>query len=184
MAQLKFITRGEQTAQGKQKAYFCAHPDDYGRYFEKVSGEILDTLTKENNRNCALFYLEDANAERDEDFRFSFKEMNLIIMPVTDKLLTTENPAIDMEFRLAKENGIHTAVDTAGHIPFQSFEKILPYTDLFLYDIKCWDSQTHKKFIHIFIKEKFILRIMNQNQINTIILMSLQTLDFMPMGNP
>ena len=45
-----------------------------------------------------------------------------------------------------KENGIHTAVDTAGHIPFQSFEKILPYTDLFLYDIKILDSQKHKKY--------------------------------------
>ena len=45
-----------------------------------------------------------------------------------------------------KENGIHTAVDTAGHIPFQSFEKILPYTDLFLYDIKMFDSQKHKKY--------------------------------------
>ena len=38
-----------------------------------------------------------------------------------------------------KENGIHTAVDTAGHIPFENFEKILPYTDLFLYDIKLFD---------------------------------------------
>ena len=45
-----------------------------------------------------------------------------------------------------KENGIHTAVDTAGHIPFESFEKILPYTDLFLYDIKMFDSQKHKKY--------------------------------------
>ena len=45
-----------------------------------------------------------------------------------------------------KENGIHTAVDTAGHIPFQSFEKILPYTDLFLYDIKILDIQKHKKY--------------------------------------
>ncbi|MGI5825545.1 MAG: hypothetical protein ACOX7J_08255 [Bacillota bacterium] len=45
-----------------------------------------------------------------------------------------------------KENGIHTAVDTAGHIPFERFEKIIPYTDLFLYDIKSMDSQVHKKF--------------------------------------
>ena len=45
-----------------------------------------------------------------------------------------------------KENGIHTAVDTAGHIPFERFEKILPYTDLFLYDIKMFDSQKHKKY--------------------------------------
>lgn len=48
-----------------------------------------------------------------------------------------------------KENGIHTAIDTAGHIPFENFEKILPYTDLFLYDIKCFDSEKHKKYIGV-----------------------------------
>ena len=48
-----------------------------------------------------------------------------------------------------KENGIHTAVDTAGHIPFESFEKILPYTDLFLYDIKIFDSKKHKQYVGI-----------------------------------
>ena len=48
-----------------------------------------------------------------------------------------------------KENGIHTAVDTAGHIPFESFEKILPYTDLFLYDIKCFESAKHKRFVGV-----------------------------------
>lgn len=48
-----------------------------------------------------------------------------------------------------KENGIHTAVDTAGQIPFENFEKILPYTDLFLYDIKCFDRETHKKYVGV-----------------------------------
>ena len=48
-----------------------------------------------------------------------------------------------------KENRIHTAVDTAGHIPFENFEKILPYTDLFLYDIKCFDSEKHKKYVGV-----------------------------------
>lgn len=103
MAVLKHIPRGEQIAQGKQKAYFCAHPDDYERYFEKVSGEILDTLAKENNRNCAFYYLEDATAERDEEFKFSFKQFNLIVIPVTTKFLTTKNPALDIEFKLANE---------------------------------------------------------------------------------
>ena len=45
-----------------------------------------------------------------------------------------------------KENGIHTAVDTAGHVSFETFEKIIPYTDLFLYDVKCFDSEKHKKY--------------------------------------
>ena len=48
-----------------------------------------------------------------------------------------------------KENCIDTAVDTAGHIPFESFEKILPYTDLFLYDIKIFDSQKHKQYVGV-----------------------------------
>ncbi|MEE1280537.1 MAG: glycyl-radical enzyme activating protein [Oscillospiraceae bacterium] len=46
-----------------------------------------------------------------------------------------------------KENNIHTAVDTAGHMSYDSFEKILPYTDLFLYDIKIFDTDKHKKYI-------------------------------------
>ena len=45
-----------------------------------------------------------------------------------------------------KKEEIHTAVDTAGYIPFEKFERILPYTDLFLYDVKCYDSNKHKKY--------------------------------------
>ena len=42
-----------------------------------------------------------------------------------------------------KENRIHTAVDTAGDLPWMHFERILPFTDLFLYDIKCFTDALH-----------------------------------------
>ena len=45
-----------------------------------------------------------------------------------------------------KSNGVHTAVDTAGHVPFECFEQIIPYTDLFLYDVKCYDSDKHRQY--------------------------------------
>ena len=45
-----------------------------------------------------------------------------------------------------KERGIHTAVDTAGDVPFEHFERILPYTDLFLYDVKCFDHERHRQY--------------------------------------
>lgn len=45
-----------------------------------------------------------------------------------------------------KDEHISTAVDTAGKVPWESFEKILPYTDLFLYDIKLMDKALHRKF--------------------------------------
>ena len=44
-----------------------------------------------------------------------------------------------------KSAGIHTAVDTAGNVPWESFEKILPFTDLFLYDIKAFDAELHRE---------------------------------------
>lgn len=44
-----------------------------------------------------------------------------------------------------KENEIHTAVDTAGNVSWESFERILPYTDLFLYDVKCFTEELHKE---------------------------------------
>lgn len=45
--------------------------------------------------------------------------------------------------KMCKSAGIHTAVDTAGAVAWESFEKILPYTDLFLYDIKSFSEQKH-----------------------------------------
>ena len=44
-----------------------------------------------------------------------------------------------------KDKGIHTAVDTAGNVPFEDFERILPYTDLFLYDMKAFHEEVHRK---------------------------------------
>ena len=45
--------------------------------------------------------------------------------------------------RLCHENGLRTAVDTAGNVSFSAFERILPHADLFLYDVKCVTEETH-----------------------------------------
>lgn len=47
--------------------------------------------------------------------------------------------------RLLKQNGIDTALDTCGFAPREAFERILPYTDHFLYDIKAIDAAVHKE---------------------------------------
>ena len=46
--------------------------------------------------------------------------------------------------RILHRQGIHTAVDTAGCVPWEYFARILPDTDCFLYDIKCVDSALHR----------------------------------------
>ena len=44
-----------------------------------------------------------------------------------------------------KENGIHTAVDTCGFVSKEAIDKVMPYTDIFLYDIKAFDEDVHIK---------------------------------------
>lgn len=44
-----------------------------------------------------------------------------------------------------KENGIHTAVDTCGFVSRTALDKVIPYTDIFLYDIKAYSEETHIK---------------------------------------
>ena len=45
------------------------------------------------------------------------------------------------------EGGCSVALDTCGYAPYESFRRILPYADTFLYDIKLIDPEKHRKFI-------------------------------------
>ena len=44
-----------------------------------------------------------------------------------------------------KAEGIHTAVDTCGFVSKEAFDKVMPYTDIFLYDLKAFDENVHIK---------------------------------------
>lgn len=54
----------------------------------------------------------------------------------------------DFTFELArrlKESGLHICLDTTGFAPTAQYEKIMPYIDLYLYDLKHMDTGMHKK---------------------------------------
>jgi pyruvate formate lyase activating enzyme len=59
-------------------------------------------------------------------------------------------PLLQFDFLLealkaCKENGYHTAVDTSGYSSGENFKSIIPFTDLFLLDIKHLDEEVHIK---------------------------------------
>jgi pyruvate formate lyase activating enzyme len=56
---------------------------------------------------------------------------------------------VDLLKRLKAAN-IHVAIDTSGCVPFEQFEKVLPYVDLFLYDIKFGDSNKHHLYTGVY----------------------------------
>lgn len=59
----------------------------------------------------------------------------------------TQNPEyIEKIARMCHNKGISVVIDTCGYAKFENYEKILPYVDLFLYDIKLIDEEKHIKF--------------------------------------
>lgn len=63
--------------------------------------------------------------------------------------LSGGEPLMQPEFavevlRRCKKLGIHTAVETAGCLPWENLEAVLPYADLFLYDLKHPNDTEHQ----------------------------------------
>ena len=60
------------------------------------------------------------------------------------------DPLLQPDFLLGllhacKEQEIHTVVDTSGSFPWRIVERIRPFVDLFLYDVKLIDDERHKE---------------------------------------
>ncbi len=62
--------------------------------------------------------------------------------------LSGGEPMLQADFAAAvlealKREGIHTALDTCGFAPWTAYEKVLPWTDLVLFDVKAASEETH-----------------------------------------
>jgi pyruvate formate lyase activating enzyme len=60
-------------------------------------------------------------------------------------------PMMQFEFLLealkaCKANGYHTAVDTSGYSSPENYKAVMPFTDLFLFDIKHLDNLKHLEY--------------------------------------
>jgi pyruvate formate lyase activating enzyme len=65
--------------------------------------------------------------------------------------LTGGEPALQAEFAeavlsLAKAEGLHTAIETCGAVPWKNLVRLLPYLDLVLFDLKHMNAETHRRF--------------------------------------
>ena len=85
----------EQITDRVPKVYFSCHKDDFDLYFKAISDEIT------KGRNCAVFYDADYEGVRDGQFYFDLLQMNLFVMPITTRLLTKPNRALEEELAFA-----------------------------------------------------------------------------------
>lgn len=101
MKYLKVKTKGNSNPKGKPRAYFTCHPDDYDKALEKVCSDIFKT------HDCAIYYTENmADEYADVNWETDLNQMNLFVIPVTFRLLSTPNRTMSIDLRFAKENHI------------------------------------------------------------------------------
>jgi pyruvate formate lyase activating enzyme len=60
-------------------------------------------------------------------------------------------PLLQHEFlfallKVCKQKGLHTVVDTTGFTALTIMERIIPFVDLFLYDLKTLDDRKHREY--------------------------------------
>jgi pyruvate formate lyase activating enzyme len=63
--------------------------------------------------------------------------------------LSGGEPSLQHEFsrevlKQLKEAGVHTAIETCAHVPWEHLAALLPYTDLVMMDLKQMDSERHR----------------------------------------
>lgn len=98
---MKCVTKGNSSPNGKARVYFTCHPDDFDKYFDKVCADIFKT------HDPAIYYTPDMTAEFEEENKETdLGRSNLFVIPVTYKLLTEKNRAMDRDFPYAVKNRI------------------------------------------------------------------------------
>ena len=102
MATLRYKTRGGSSPQGKPRAFFFGKQEDLDLYFEEISEDILDEI------NCAVYYPSwiDGGSEAQKIGEFDIAQMNVIVVPVSRRLLSAEDAELDGWLDAARKNNV------------------------------------------------------------------------------
>ncbi len=92
------------SSKGKFKVYLCAHREEVAHYLPIIAETVLPRFPR-----CAVWYYDDhANGAPlpRQTFEENLSEMRLFIVPVTKNFLRHGNPALEIDFRYAREHNI------------------------------------------------------------------------------
>ena len=125
------VTIGDKLVIDEEKCVRCGSCVEgcYAEALELVGREMSVEEVMEEVRRDSMFYRESGGG-----VTFSGGEPLMQLMFLVELL------------EACKREGFHTAVDTSGQAEQAALEKIMEYTDLFLYDVKHLDPEQHRKF--------------------------------------
>ena len=132
MAEFKVRTKGNADPRGKARVYFCCHPDDFDKYFDKICEDVFKT------HDPAIYYTEDMTEPLNEDnISVDLKVMNLFLVPISFRLMSEPNRAMQVDIDYAKKNNIpilpfmmEEGIDEVYALPknFGERQYLSPYT--------------------------------------------------------
>lgn len=118
------------------RCWWCHNPESINKISENCEDSI-DSIVKKYSSSEVLKEIKKDIVFYDESgggVTFSGGEPLIQINFLEDTL------------KLCKKNYISTVVDTCGYVATESFKRVFEYTDLFLYDLKLFDDELHKKY--------------------------------------
>lgn len=101
MAKFNVKPKNQLNVNKKPRVYFTCHPEDFEKYFQKICEDVFKT------HDCAIYYTEDMEEAIAEDEKtVDLGRNNLFVVPVTYKLLSTPNRAMDEDIPYAFKHHI------------------------------------------------------------------------------
>lgn len=113
----------------------------------QACGKCVDFCVKNAREIVGKEYtIQEVVKEVDKDYMFYEESFGGVTLSGGEVMVQ------DMEYIVAllkklKRKGYHVTIDTCGYAPQENFEKVFPYVDTFLYDIKLVDDEKHKKYM-------------------------------------
>jgi len=101
MLELEYITRGNSIPYGKAKVFLSCHQGDVLKATEGIVQDILKVT------DCAIYYTKDmTDIISEEEYENDIKSMNLVVVPVTRKLLLSKNRTLTSDVPYALQEHI------------------------------------------------------------------------------
>jgi pyruvate formate lyase activating enzyme len=120
---------------------------------EGIDPKPQGMVRKETLRGRVFEEKEEVGKEMEVEEVLSFLHRERVVMEESGGGVTFSGgePLMQPDFlrellKAATNEGFHTAVDTSGFAPAEHLEQILPFTNLFLYDLKGMDDRIHKQY--------------------------------------
>lgn len=161
MTKLVYKTKYNTSPKNKPKVYFTCHPDDFYRCFEQICDDIFKTY------DCAIFYTDDMTTQIDDENRdLDLYSMNLFIIPVTFRLLTEPNRAMDEDYAFADEKHIPVLpLMMESHIDEFYMRRFGERQYIYVYENdptkRSYSEQLEKYLSTVFLNKKTVERIRN-----------------------